>query len=58
MADEITPVVVDGVTVGWVEYHPDGDTYRARVRGDAAGQTFHDLDAAVEWVREQHADQT
>lgn len=54
MADEITPVEVDGVTVGWVEYHPGSDTYRARLRGDSAGQTFHDLDAAVEWVREQH----
>ncbi|HEX6073912.1 MAG TPA: hypothetical protein VFZ32_01460 [Micromonosporaceae bacterium] len=38
--------------VGWVEYHPDTDTYRARVRGDAAGQTFYDRREAVEWVRD------
>jgi hypothetical protein len=40
--------------VGWVEYQPDGDTYRARIQGDSAGETFHDRDEAVQWVRQQH----
>lgn len=50
----ITPVEVDGVVVGWVEYHGGDDVWRARVRGDSAGQTFHDEDAAAQWVREQY----
>jgi predicted RNA-binding protein with PUA domain len=52
--EPITRVTVDGVVVGWVEYDPATDTWRARVRGESAGETHHDRDEAVAWVRQQH----
>jgi predicted RNA-binding protein with PUA domain len=54
--DEITAVEVDGTVVGWVEYQPRGDQYRARLKGDSGSRAFHDRDEAVAWIRKNHTD--
>ncbi len=53
---DITPVRVDGVVVGWIEYDPKSDTWKATVKDKGSSGPFPYRAHAERWIRDQQAE--